>query len=90
MHGTCARCGEDLDECLSLPCENGGHVNKFINNIISISIVIMSQHPSTIHHAITTTAGTCQNLPAQPATFACSCVPGFDGTRCENAIDECR
>uniref|UniRef100_A0A673ZPH0 Protein eyes shut homolog n=1 Tax=Salmo trutta TaxID=8032 RepID=A0A673ZPH0_SALTR len=84
-------CEEDINECSSRPCQNGGicqdQVNRFHCNcpagyfgtLCDLDINECEVSPC-LHEAV------CIN---KPGGFKCVCRPGNAGTWCELSIDEC-
>ena len=86
-------CENDINECESSPCQNGGTCSQsrigefscqcalgFTGQTCSTDINECSPDPCQ-------NGGTCsQPLPGQ---FSCECQDGYNGTTCENDINEC-
>jgi hypothetical protein len=85
---------EDIDECLSNPCANGG-------TCINLTNGFGCQCPNgfngtTCEERIDYCAvnnrcqngGTCRNLP-ESASITCDCPEGFSGVYCQEDVNEC-
>lgn len=85
---------EDIDECLSSPCINGG-------SCINLANSFRCQCPNGFNGTICETpidycavnnrcqnGGTCRNLP-ESASIACDCPEGFTGVYCQDDVNEC-
>ena len=75
-------CEVDIDECVSMPCRNGGLCHESgscSGGDPCAAVSSMMPHNAT---------GAC--IPRPPAdAYACNCPIGFAGSLCETDIDEC-
>ena len=86
---------EDIDECSSAPCINGGScidlVDGFQCNCPNGFNGSTCQDPID-YCAVNNrcqNGGTCRNLP-ESASIACDCPEGFTGVFCQDDVNECQ
>ncbi|XP_062576942.1 neurogenic locus notch homolog protein 2-like [Saccostrea cucullata] len=82
---------QDINECASNPCINGGTCHNLINRYTcSCSPGYYGTHGEYDINECASypciNGGTCHNLINR---YICSCQPGYYGTRCEHDINEC-
>ncbi|XP_063971397.1 fibrillin-2-like isoform X3 [Lytechinus pictus] len=76
----------DIDDCSTTPCANGGTCTDGLNSFTCSCASGFSGDNCT-----DVTCGTisCQNGGTCTTPEQCDCVAGFNGTMCENNIDDC-
>uniref|UniRef100_A0A1B0DCG4 EGF-like domain-containing protein n=1 Tax=Phlebotomus papatasi TaxID=29031 RepID=A0A1B0DCG4_PHLPP len=91
-------CEENLDECLSNPCQNGGVCNDRDNGYTCTCLPGFLGGHCEIDVAVCESADgnateRCENggecLEGPGLSFSCQCSPGWEGVRCQQDIDEC-
>ncbi|XP_033116445.1 protein crumbs-like isoform X2 [Anneissia japonica] len=88
-------CGQDINECASNPCQNDGDcidlTNDYFCNCTSewMGKTCTEQYDPCIFLTPCENGATCASNPPRP-NYNCTCVVGFDGSNCENNIDDCK
>ncbi|GBP77408.1 Protein crumbs [Eumeta japonica] len=85
------RCEQDIDECLSSPCKNGGTCQNLENNYECNCMAGFTGKDCS------TNINECESSPCAEgatcvdgiASYSCVCQQGLTGDRCENNIDDC-
>ncbi|XP_071123964.1 fibropellin-3-like [Mytilus edulis] len=82
---------EDVDECASLPCKNGGTCADMVNGYICTCNLGYTglQCEENIDECASTpcqNGGTCADLINR---YTCTCDSGYKGILCDENIDEC-
>ncbi|KFO81208.1 Sushi, nidogen and EGF-like domain-containing protein 1, partial [Cuculus canorus] len=82
---------DEIDECRSQPCLNGGHCKDRIAEFLCLCEpgYTGAQCESDVdecHSEPCKNGGTCRDLPG---TFTCHCPEGFVGTQCETEVNAC-
>ncbi|XP_076447761.1 uncharacterized protein LOC143284711 [Babylonia areolata] len=82
---------DDIDECHSNPCRNGGTCRDGVNSYTCDCLPgFNGTHCETdideCHSNPCRNGGTCQDVVN---SYTCDCPSGFNGTHCETDIDEC-
>ncbi|XP_052659929.1 sushi, nidogen and EGF-like domain-containing protein 1 isoform X2 [Harpia harpyja] len=81
----------EIDECLSQPCLNGGRCKDRIAEFLCLC------EPGYTGHHCESDVDECQSEPCKnggtcwdlPGSFTCYCPEGFVGTQCETEVDAC-
>ncbi|PIK43090.1 putative fibropellin-1 isoform X4 [Apostichopus japonicus] len=84
-------CSEEIDECVSFPCRNGGSCNDHLNGYYCTCAEGYSG--TTCQEDV----AECQGSPCQHSgtcvekfgSFLCECVIGFQGNVCQTEVNEC-
>ncbi|KAM9615892.1 sushi, nidogen and EGF-like domain-containing protein 1 isoform 5-T5 [Morphnus guianensis] len=82
---------DEIDECLSQPCLNGGRCKDRIAEFLCLC------EPGYTGHHCELDVDECQSEPCKnggtcwdlPGSFTCYCPEGFVGTQCETEVDAC-
>uniref|UniRef100_A0A663ECU1 Sushi, nidogen and EGF like domains 1 n=1 Tax=Aquila chrysaetos chrysaetos TaxID=223781 RepID=A0A663ECU1_AQUCH len=82
---------DEIDECLSQPCLNGGRCKDRIAEFLCLC------EPGYSGHHCESDVDECQSEPCKnggtcwdlPGSFTCYCPEGFVGTQCETEVDAC-
>uniref|UniRef100_A0A8B9RR91 Sushi, nidogen and EGF like domains 1 n=1 Tax=Accipiter nisus TaxID=211598 RepID=A0A8B9RR91_9AVES len=82
---------DEIDECLSQPCLNGGQCKDRIAEFLCLC------EPGYTGHHCESDVDECQSEPCKnggtcwdlPGSFTCYCPEGFVGTQCETEVDAC-
>ncbi|XP_073821482.1 protein eyes shut-like [Musca autumnalis] len=92
---TGANCEENVDECMSNPCQNGGHCRDRNNGYTCTCQPGYLGDHCEVDVAVceTGTGARCQNdgecLEGPGLEFYCECPPGWHGRICQDEINEC-
>lgn len=89
-----SNCEENLNECLSNPCQNGGSCYDKDNSYVCLCAPGFLGSNCDIDVAVCTTGGErCHNggecIEGIGLEFTCNCVDGYKGEYCDVEIDEC-
>jgi hypothetical protein len=93
---TGAQCQTQINQCASLPCQNGGTCGPTVDAYICACSTgwsgVNCQLPSNTTSACSSTP--CQNLGECASnttddTFTCACTAGYSGLACQTNINEC-
>jgi len=89
-------CGDDLDECASDPCQNGGECKQLLppgytcvctdawyGEHCEIEVFVDPCESNPCHED-----ATCQTL-FNEESYKCICAEGYDGETCQDSIDDC-
>ncbi|XP_018097646.2 mucin-like protein [Xenopus laevis] len=84
-------CNEDVNECLSMPCKNGGQCTNTLGSYTCLCVpgyqgVNCDQDINECLSNPCWNGARCNNLVN---AFSCTCVPGYTGRFCEIDINEC-
>lgn len=85
------QCDQEIDECQSQPCHNGGTCHNLIANF-SCQCPVGFEGEQCEHDIDECLSNPCLNggtCDDRVGTFHCQCVAGYEGNRCETDIDEC-
>jgi len=83
-------CTENIDECASIPCKNGGSCMDLVNGFQCICLsgyedaTCATQSNQCSSNPCLN--GDCENLVGR---YECTCAPGFTGATCAVQINEC-
>lgn len=69
------RCEEEIFECDSKPCKNGG--------------ICFEKSNSTLIDELNASSNGSLNETIDSESYYCKCAPGFKGLNCEINIDDC-
>ncbi|XP_013412192.1 protein crumbs [Lingula anatina] len=89
---TGTHCENEVKECDSQPCKNGGQctdqINSFVCNCTGTGYtgVDCTDDMDECSASPCQNGATCQN---NQGTYSCICSPGYDGNNCEREVDEC-